>query len=526
MMSLRGRRVRIVLAIAALCTAAFHILLTRPAAAAILRASVTGGAVAGTNDNEHDVVSFKGIPFAAPPVGPLRWKAPQPVIAWTGIRNAGAYAQPCPQEVEKSIQGSEDCLYLNVWTDAKTRHDKRPVMVWIYGGGFNGGATSSPTYDGANFARHGVVLVSIAYRVGVLGFLAHPQLSRESGNGSGAYGLQDQIAALKWVQDNINEFGGDPDRVTIFGQSAGGIAVHFLTVSPAARGLFRYAISESGGAILQPPRNNAEGGSSLQTLGYAESMGQRFLQSIDAPDVAHARQIPTRRLLEAAARSPPWYWWVVVDGNILPGTNFDLYQHGRFIDTPILIGYNSDDRHEDPASHDTVAWFEDYVAHVYNQCPSMVPAILAAYPHRTDTEAAQAYRDLFLDTWYGGNTWMWARMHYRHGNGGTYVYYFDVHAPDKPFGAFHADELPYVFGNFGSPPSTDALATSNLMRRYWINFATRGDPNGPGLPPWPRFTDEAQKALVIDSAPSAQPLPHTDRMKTVEQYYECVRSKR
>jgi len=439
-MQLECARVRIGSATAISWLAALAILSARPAAAAIsatpaaaavLQATVTGGTVAGTVDTQHGIASFKGIPFAAPPVGELRWKAPHPVVAWKGIKQADAFADSCPQEHEKSIRGSEDCLYLNVWTGAKTRHDKRPVMVWIYGGGFNGGATSLPAYDGTHFAQEGVVFVSIAYRVGVLGFLAHPELSRESGNGSGAYGLQDQIAALKWIKDNISEFGGDPDRVTIFGQSAGGISVHFLTIAPSARGLFRYVISESGGAILQPPRIDTEGASSLQSLGFAESVGQRFLQSLDASDLASARQIPAQRLLEAATKSPPWYWWVVVDGNVLPGTSFDLYQHGSFTDTPILIGYNSDDRHEDPPSHGTVAWFEDYVAHAHNQCPSMMKAILAAYPHRTDAEATQAYRDLFLDTWYGGNTWTWARMHNHYGRSSTYVYYFDIHPPGK-----------------------------------------------------------------------------------------------
>jgi para-nitrobenzyl esterase len=516
-------RVRFLVA-AALCATAFQVFPSNAAATAISQATVTGGVVAGTVDPASGVATFKGIPFAAPPVGNLRWKAPQPVIPWTGVRKADAFAESCPEKHDETIRGSEDCLFLNIWTNAQTRHEKRPVMVWIYGGAFNGGTTANPTFDGTHFARDGVVLVSIAYRVGVLGFMANPDLSRESGNGSGAYGLQDQIAALRWVKDNISEFGGDPDRVTIFGQSAGGISVHFLTAAPTARGLFRYVISESGGAILQPPRTDTQGGSSLQSLGFAESVGARFLQSINAPDLAHARQIPMRQLLEAATRSPPWYWWAVIDGAVLPGTNYDLYQHGRFTDTPILIGYNSDDRHEDPPSHDTVAWFEDYVTHVHNQCPSMVRAILAAYPHRTDTEAFQAYRDLFLDTWYGGNTWTWARMHDQYGHSSTYVYYFDIHPPDKP-GAFHADELPYVFGNFDSPPQREAVKISTLMRRYWINFATTGDPNGPGLPTWPRFTGKAPNAMVIDPVPSGRRLPHVERMKTVEQYYACVRSK-
>jgi para-nitrobenzyl esterase len=441
------------------------------------------------------------------------------------VRKADAFAPECPHRKENSIQGSEDCLYLNVWTAAPTTHEKRPVMVWIYGGGFNEGATSNPVFDGIHFAREGVVLVSIAYRAGVLGFLAHPDLSRESGKGSGAYGLQDQIAALRWVKANISGFGGDPQQVTIFGESAGGISVSLLTIAPAARGLFRYGIAESGGAFLQPPRLVDREGPPLQSLGYAESMGQRFLKSINATDLAQARQIPAQQLLEAATRSPPWWWWAVVDGSVLPGPNSRLYQHGRFNDTPILIGFNSDDRHGDPPQNDTITWFEDYVAHSYAQCPSLDQSILAAYPHRTDTEAAQAYRDLFVDTWYGGNTLSWAQLHNRYGRNSTYVYYFDIRTPDTPYGAPHGADLPYVFGNFAQPAKNTDLAVSTLMRRYWINFATRGNPNGPGLPPWPEFTAQAQKVMIFDHAPSGRPLPHADRMKTVADYYDCVRSR-
>ena len=511
------------IAITALCAAAFPIWCLSTASAAIVQAEVTGGAVSGTVDG--GISSFKGIPFAAPPVGELRWKAPQKVVAWRGIKKADAFAPQCPSRQDNAIRGSEDCLYLNIWTGAQTRHEKRPVMVWIYGGGFNEGATSNPVFDGTHFARDGVVLVSIAYRVGVLGFLAHPDLSRESGNSSGAYGLQDQIAALQWVKKNINGFGGDPHRVTLFGESSGAISVSLLTAAPAARGSFRYAIAQSGGAFLQPPRLIDHDGPPLQSLAYAESMGQRFFTSLNAANLAQARRIPTQQLLEAATQSP-WWWWVVVDGNVLPGPNFELYQHGRFSDIPILIGFNSDDRHGDPDSHDTIGWFEDYVAHNYAQCPSLDHSILAAYPHRTDTEAAQAYRDLFNDTWYGGNALSWAQLHNRYARSSTYVYYFDIRTPQTPYGAPHGADLPYVFGNFQHPASNEDLATSTLMRHYWINFATRGDPNGPGLPPWPNFTHAAQDALIFDRAPSERPLPHADRMKSVADYYDCVRSTR
>ena len=234
-----------------------------PVLAQISTAKVTGGVVEGVV--KDGIASFKGIPFAAPPVGDLRWRSPQPVKPWQGVRKANEFGPGPMQDTAfgAKLGGpqkiSEDCLYLNVWTGAKKAGEKRPVMVWIYGGGFGIGMTSTPTYDGTNLAKKGVVLVSVAYRVGPMGFLAHPELSKESGKGSGAYGIQDQIAGLKWVKENIAQFGGDPSNVTIFGESAGGMSVGMLTTSPMAKGLFHRAISESGGAMA-PPRAISQGG--------------------------------------------------------------------------------------------------------------------------------------------------------------------------------------------------------------------------------------------------------------------------
>src|SRR5690349_21650922 len=265
-----------------------------PVGAAIQEARVSGGTVMGTTNN--GVASFKGIPFAAPPIGQLRWKPPQPVIRWDGIKRSDSFGPPCAQKSGNEILGSEDCLFLNVWSGATRPAERRPVMVWIHGGRFSSGTTSSPTFDGSRFAEQGVVLVSVAYRLGVFGFLAHPQLSRESGKGSGAYALQDQITALKWVQQNITQFGGDPTRITIFGESSGGGSVSLLAAAPAARGLFHRAISESGGAF-----NPGQ----LSSLGVAEAKGQRLLQELGAADIEAARSISVDRLLEVASRSGP-----------------------------------------------------------------------------------------------------------------------------------------------------------------------------------------------------------------------------
>src|SRR5437867_3304244 len=287
--------------IGAACLAA-ALLFVRPALAQVREVDVTGGRVAGVLAN--GIVSFKGIPFAAAPVGALRWKAPQPVKPWSGVKQASAFGSSCMQDANfakifgASAPINEDCLYLNVWTPAKTAGDALPVLVWIYGGGFVGGMTSAPVYDGTRLAEKGVVLVSVAYRLGAFGFLAHPELTRESGKGSGNYGLQDQIAGLKGVKANIARFGGDPNRVTIFGESAGGIAVSMLAASPAAKGLFQRAVSESGGSF-GPPRFANEGGQNVPPLKVAEAAGQSFLAKLGAKDIAAAREVSADKLQAA-----------------------------------------------------------------------------------------------------------------------------------------------------------------------------------------------------------------------------------
>jgi len=309
--------------------------------------STTGGQLQGVVVD--GVASFKGIPFAAPPVGNLRWKAPEPVKKWTGIRKADSYAAGCMQDPAMSkMMGtaanvSEDCLYLNVWTGAKKAGEKRPVMVWIHGGAFVGGMTGTPMFDGTKFAQEGVVLVSIAYRLGVFGFLAHPELSRESGKGSGTYGIQDMIAALQWVKDNIAQFGGDPSCVTIFGESAGGIAVGMLAAAPQAKGLFQRAISESGGSFA-PPRIANEAGQNVPTLKLAEANGEAFLKRLGAADIKAARALSAEQIQKAVGSGMGGGgFWPVADGNILPGDPYELYQKGRFNDTPILLGTNSNE---------------------------------------------------------------------------------------------------------------------------------------------------------------------------------------
>src|SRR5215471_14029646 len=437
----------------AACAAVF--LAAVEARAEIHDADVTGGRVAGVIAN--GIASFKGIPFAAPPVGALRWKAPQPVKPWTGVKQASTFALSCMQDsaaakLFNAPEGvSEDCLYLNVWTPAKSPSDRLAVMVWIYGGGFVGGQTSVPLYDGTKLAEKGVVLVSVAYRVGAFGFLAHPDLSRESGKGSGNYGLQDQIAGLRWVKANIAKFGGDPNRVTVFGESAGGIAVSMLAASPAAKGLFQRAISESGGSFGSAKSSN-EGGVNVPPLKVAEAKGEAFLKKIGATDIKAAREMAADKI--QAAQGPGLAatdsFWPVFDGDVLPGDQYELYQAKKFNDTPVLIGTNSDEGALFLPPGVTAARFEQLARDGFGP---QADAILAAYPHATDAEAVKSTKDLFRESTFAWHTWAWAMLQTEKGKGKAFVYYFDHRGPRTPSGAGanHGDEIAYVFRNLPAP---------------------------------------------------------------------------
>ena len=306
------------------------------------RVKVDGGLLQGTSADGLTV--YRGIPFAAPPVGELRWRAPQPAAKWEGVKQADRFGARCYQggRGAPGVDTSEDCLYLNVWSPAKSARDRVPVLVWIYGGGFSAGATSEPTYSGEKLAKRGVVLVSIAYRVGQMGFFAHPGLSAENQHHvSGNYGLLDMISGLEWVQRNIAAFGGDPHHVTIFGESAGGIAVSMLCASPLAKGLFQGAISQSGGSF-GPPRPGATlPGENMKRLVDAESSGAAYARSAGAESIADLRKV-TADKLPAGGRGGGMSW-PIIDGYVIPDDQYKLYAAGKFNDTPILVGYNSDE---------------------------------------------------------------------------------------------------------------------------------------------------------------------------------------
>lgn len=499
-----------------------------PAVGQITQPSVTGGRIAGTIGDGLSV--FKGIPFAAPPVGDLRWKAPQPVKRWSGVRQTTAFGAACmqnPAALSRQAPGismSEDCLYLDIWTPARKSGEKLPVIAWIYGGGFSGGMTSTPLYDGTRFARKGVVFVSIAYRVGPFGFLATPELSHESGHGSGNYGLLDQIAGLKWVQANIAKFGGDPSKVTVLGHSAGGFAVSMLTGSPLAKGLFRGVISESGASFM-PPQHSPWAGSTIETLHLSETHGKTWLESLGAPTLAQARALPADKVEAAQRNKGAPRFWPPVDNYVIRGDQYELWQKGRFNDTPILVGDVSDEAAGFGVRKTNVAAFEADVRKGYGK---HADAILGAYPHATDEQATRSATQLRTDTTFIWGEYTWARLASSNGKHKAYFYYFDRPTAANPNGSGHGQEVAYVFGNLGvggrPAPTAEDRALSDQMQSYWVSFAKQGDPNGAGLPKWPAFTAADPLVMRFGADPGPAPIPNQDRLKVLDAYYEWRRA--
>lgn len=489
------------------------------------RVQVTGGTIEGVK-RDDGIRVFKGVPFAEPPVGELRWKPPQPVKPWEGVRKAdkfGPYSmQPTLASVGLGPKVSEDCLYLNVWTAAKDATERRPVMVYIYGGGFNGGGTQDTLIDGSKLAKKGVVLVNFTYRVGVFGFLAHPELSQESGKGSGCYGIQDQIAALRWVKENIARFGGDPGRVTIFGQSSGGTAVAILAQSPPAAGLFQRAICQSGGAMAPIKSTPEEASGLIQSLPLAEEQGEKFLASLGVKDIKAARALSADAVMKGRPVSIPW---PVADGETIVGDPYENYRAGRFNDTPVLVGITSDDGGFLGSPKKTPAEFEKQVRESYGEDAA---AFLAAYPHATAAEASRSARDLIRDSLFGTSSWAWAKLQSEKGKHKAYLYYFDYGS--APGGAPHGAELGYVFGNLGGwfhPKATpENVAMSDTIQSYWVNFAASGDPNGPGLPEWPAFDSEGMKAMIFGKSPQAGPTPNLEMLRAFDAYWARLRGRR
>ena len=467
---------------------------------------VTGGRIAGTAAD--GVNTFKGVPFAAPPVGQLRWRAPQPVVPWQGVKSANAYAPACAQTAQwVPDPKSEDCLYLNVWAPAQTQKQKLPVIVWIHGGGYYGGTGAQPGYDGANLARRGVIVVTINYRLGIFGFFAHPELTAESPDkASGNQGMEDQVAALRWVRENIAAFGGDPARVTIMGESAGGESVAVLVASPLAKGLFQRAISQSGNFAM--PIDASE--NALFDRAAAEKTGVAFTGSVGAKSLADLRALPA-----AALQKPAWAPHPIVDGHLLREDLTTTYRNHRQNDVPLLAGWNAEEG-KDLApeilgtDRFTAATHKALVAKLLGHAPSA--AVLAAYPGATDAEARASIDKLTTD-WWGWRTWYWASLQAQYGKARPYLYYF-THRPTEPLtpcgygcGAGHGAEIQYVFDHLGQDPRPWSAYDRQLAARLadtWASFARTGSPNGKGLPDWPAFDGRPATILRIGDAADLQ----------------------
>jgi para-nitrobenzyl esterase len=487
---------------------------------------LTGAALTG------GIRVFKGVPFAAPPVGARRWQAPQPVQPWKNVRPAtqfGPRAMQLPLFGDMNFRSngvSEDCLYLNVWTPAKSAQERRPVLVYFYGGGFVAGDGSEPRYDGESMARQGIVAVTVNYRLGVFGFLAHPELTKESPNhASGNYGLLDQAAALQWVRDNIAAFGGDPKHVTIGGESAGSFSVSAQMASPLAKSLIVGAIGESGSLLgLQP----------LPTLAEAEQTGAAFATTVGATSLAALRALPAQQLLEATGKPGTPRFSAVVDGYFLPKQPAEIYAAGRQANVPLLVGWNSQEMSAPFLMGQVPPTAENFRAAVQKLYGDRATDALRLYPAATEAEAEQSATDLASDRFIAYSTWKWADMQSQTSGQPVYRYLYarprpamtpamgnatsglaggvvkgNSAAPPAPpaRGAVHSAEIEYALGNLASNKvfawTPDDYQVSKTMQGYFANFIKTGNPNGAGLPTWPAAS--AGQVMHLDVKTRVEP---------------------
>ena len=484
--------------------------------------AATGGTGDAGIDAGREVLTFKGIPYAAPPVGPLRWSAPQPALPWSGVRDATRFGADCmqtPYVISTGQKTSEDCLTVSIWTGAHHRSARRPVMVFIYGGGFIGGSAAYPLYDGAKLAAQGVVVVGFNYRVGIFGFLAHPQLSAQSfQKTSGNYGLLDQIAALKWVKANIAAFGGDPERITVFGESAGAVSIALLMTSPLAKGLFAQAILQS--AVVLP----------LPGLAAAEQSGAAVGANIDSMRQLSAEQLlahngdffprSSHNVMAIEFPSP------IVDGYVLLDQPRNVFQSGAVNAVPIIVGVNADEGRmfADEGSPSSAAAYQSWVQEKFGAL--LAPEILRVNPVTTAAAAASARSAIMGDAMFVESTRLISRGNAQN-QPRTFAYLFTRHVGGGPLPATHSEELPFVFASLDKPsfikhlaPTPADLQLSSAMMRAWTRFATSGDPNGPGLPQWPRYDRVTDPYLEFGTPIRVGRAYRKAQVDAIEPFYE------
>jgi para-nitrobenzyl esterase len=497
------------------------------------RVKIANGVLESNASSNDGVRSFKGIPFGQPPVGELRWREPQPVKNWKGVRNADEFGPRCMQQPGgdfwfRSNGMSEDCLYLNVWTPAKSANEKLPVLVYIFGGGFQHGDGSEPRYDGANMASNGMVAVSINYRTNIFGFFVHPELTRESPHhAAGNYGLLDQVAALRWVQANIAAFGGDPKRVTIAGESAGSVSVSALMASPLSRSLMAGAIGESGAMISTLPP---------QPLAAAEQNGAKFGAAVGANSLAALRAMSAEQIQKASSKVQGFRFSTTLDGYFLPKPLTAIFEAGEQAKIPLLAGSNTQEQAGRSVLGHGDATPESLANGIRRLYGGKAGDILKAYAATTPDEVYEAATHLASARFIAHSTWKWTELQMKTGGHPVYRYLYarprppfigtpgrpaaktgrPAQSPAGPPGAVHSAEIQYAMGNldldkrYSWEPAD--YEVSKTMQAYFVNFVKTGNPNGPGLPQWPAYrADNNYQRMRIDVKSHAEPEAHRDR---------------
>jgi para-nitrobenzyl esterase len=494
-------------------------------------AKTEAGVVSGTANADHTVRIFKGVPFAAPPVGNLRWKAPQPAPKWPGVRQADKFGSACLQTnvfgdiYFRDNEPSEDCLTLNIWMPEKPGTSKLPVFVWFYGGGFVAGSSSEPRYDGENLAKKGIVVVEPNYRLGVFGFFSHPELTKESGhNSSGNYGLLDQVAALKWVVNNIAAFDGDPHNITIGGESAGSFSVCALMASPLSRDLFQRAVGESGAFF--PSRK--EGALTVKPRSETEQFGVKFADSVGVKNLAEMRAKSGDELLRAAAKlNRGFAFGPNIDGYFLPSDPETIYSRGEQAHVPLLAGWNADEGKMMVLTSSDKPTAKSFAEQAGQRFGEQAAEFLKLYPAKTDEEALLSAEQLSSDDFIAYSTWKWLNMQDTTGRANVYAYHFEQAPATKPgamigpvpaseLGAKHAGEIHYVFQTLKSvdvPWSEEDFKVSDVMSSYWANFVKTGSPNARGLPDWPPYIKGNGFQVMHLSGKDIHAAPETNRAR-------------
>ncbi|HEX4022097.1 MAG TPA: carboxylesterase family protein [Acidobacteriaceae bacterium] len=502
------------------------------------------GKVRGVLTTDGKVRAFKGIPYAAPPVGNLRWQPPQPAAKWKGVRDASHFGSRCmqanvyPDMIFRDPGPSEDCLTLNVWTPANAKKDSLPVMVWIYGGGYQAGGTSEARQDGQFLAHRNVVVVSMNYRLGIFGFFVHPELTAESPHhASGDYGLMDQNAAIEWVQKNIAAFGGNPANITIFGESAGSFSVSTLMASPLSQGRFQKAIGESGGAFYS-------GVLAYQPREAREQEDLKFAQdAFGTSKLADLRKLSAEVLLNgvtARTSGEDIHFRPDVDGWFLPDTVPNIYAAGKQAHIPLLAGWNADEDRDSVIFAHPQPTAESFRQQAQAEFGANADQFLKLYPASTDAEALQSAGDLASDRFIVYSTWRWLEAQAKTGEAPVYRYRFDRASPADKFhpagsGAFHSDDIAYVFGTLDSREGAqwrpEDRALSDLIGQYWTNFARTGDPNGTALsgnstlPKWPTYNAaDGWQVMHLNATSAARPDAQRDRYLFLNMVWSKPRS--